>query len=403
MGADLVNVQNASTQDVFNMKELLTAYFENDSQQRITLEKLVGAGKVSVAWRILYRSDNNTIQRLVLKHLQEALRYDKDFVQGDDDEEMDDNGLGEDIADGQQEEVNDITKEKNILKILKWAMHIVHMVEIPEDPLKRNIPMRPHRLGHWIYLEWVENGDVNNFISKALAAKVEVVPNRLLWRFWLCMLRMVVAMGWPPEPVGDASPVGGMIERTSTKPVRGIVHNDVNNGNVMFGGFTAGLDEEHDVSPPLKLIDWGEAAEFKGFDGVAESLFDVATVMISIVLLSEDEGIDLGPGSYEVPFQASARAPKIQTTAVSLLPDENGKNPVPFLENDLKAAICTCLAGEESDRPKITTLVDQAVHAIRHRNEQWYANNGHPRPQLESDQNIDAIIKACLLNAPGAG
>ncbi|RYP36104.1 hypothetical protein DL766_002153 [Monosporascus sp. MC13-8B] len=47
-----------------------------------------------------------------------------------------------------------------------------------------------------LLLEFVENGDLSNFIMK-LNEKNLVVPNRVLWSFWLCLVRACVAMEYP--------------------------------------------------------------------------------------------------------------------------------------------------------------------------------------------------------------
>jgi hypothetical protein len=65
-------------------------------------------------------------------------------------------------------------------------MHVVQILEIGDDPLDRDIkdvPMMP--VPGWIYMEWLDNGTLQSFLSKAEDAK-RSPPNRLLWRIFMC-------------------------------------------------------------------------------------------------------------------------------------------------------------------------------------------------------------------------
>ena len=71
--------------------------------------------------------------------------------------------------------------------MLMWAKHIIRLITVPKDPLRRKIRgIRPHHAQSWIYLEWVENGTLKDFFRRAREEGVERLPNRLLWRFFMC-------------------------------------------------------------------------------------------------------------------------------------------------------------------------------------------------------------------------
>jgi hypothetical protein len=87
---------------------------------------------------------------------------------------------------------------------------------------------------------------------------------------------MCIGMSWPPlSEDGNA-----ILERLGLGPPSGLAHGDMHNANgnlqghlktyrptnallVMIGSEVMG-DPEHDISPPLKLIDFGCALEYPG-------------------------------------------------------------------------------------------------------------------------------------------
>ncbi|KAI1480580.1 hypothetical protein F4774DRAFT_76312 [Daldinia eschscholtzii] len=113
---------------------------------------------------------------------------------------------------------SNLVAEKASLERLQGNPHIVRLINIPNNPLRGNVDRRD-----WIILEWVEHGELRTFINKARAVlgRGQRLPNRLLWRLFLCLLRCCVAMAWPnasEEPQRDVE-------------LSGIVHGDLHQGN----------------------------------------------------------------------------------------------------------------------------------------------------------------------------
>ncbi|KAK7956131.1 uncharacterized protein PG986_005353, partial [Apiospora aurea] len=79
---------------------------------------------------------------------------------------------------------------------LRAAAHIVNKIPIADDPLRRRptgaTPIAPG----WIYLECFENGTFRQFVTR-LRTLDRTVPNRLIWRITLCLVRMCIALAWP--------------------------------------------------------------------------------------------------------------------------------------------------------------------------------------------------------------
>ncbi|RYO95984.1 hypothetical protein DL765_011722 [Monosporascus sp. GIB2] len=148
----------------------------------------------------------------------------------------------------------------------------------------------------YLLLEFVENGDLFNFITK-LNEKNLVVPNRVLWSFWLCLVRACVAMEYPPrkfhprrrkdaegEPPNaelaalaldddDRDLNGKIVDGQLFEDVPGprrrwarnrMVHFDIDPKNIFIGGFDVNTrDDEHLLVPRLKLADFGTALNVK--------------------------------------------------------------------------------------------------------------------------------------------
>lgn len=67
--------------------------------------------------------------------------------------------------------------------MLQDNLHIVRLINLPNNPLRGRIDRRD-----WIILEWLEHGELRSFITKAriMIGRGTRLPNRLLWRFFTC-------------------------------------------------------------------------------------------------------------------------------------------------------------------------------------------------------------------------
>ncbi|KAI5924783.1 kinase-like protein [Camillea tinctor] len=146
----------------------------------------------------------------------------------------------------------------------------------------------------FLLLEFAEHGDLANFIYKCNELN-EMVPNRVLWSFWLCLVSACVAMEYPPRKFHplrhDPNPpetkglptmgftnfngenrgkrLGNDLFEDVPHPSRrwagrGQVHFDIDPQNVLiFGTDPTTLDDEHKTIPRLKLTDFGVASRIK--------------------------------------------------------------------------------------------------------------------------------------------
>ncbi|KAI1812877.1 kinase-like domain-containing protein [Poronia punctata] len=149
----------------------------------------------------------------------------------------------------------------------------------PDDPWHRD----------YLLLEFCENGDLEGLIGR-LGEAEEMAPNRVLWAFWLCMVRACVAMAYPPRkfhprrregppvthnmlPGVDINREGKIVGRELFEDIpvprrrwaaKKLVHFDIDPNNIFISNvdFNA-IDNEHLLIPKLKLGDFGLATEVK--------------------------------------------------------------------------------------------------------------------------------------------
>lgn len=75
--------------------------------------------------------------------------------------------------------------------------HIVQLVNIPDNPLEDPLLNEDVDPDSWIIMEWLNHGTIGEFLMTAMAylnSRGQKLPNRLLWRFFLCLIRGAIAM-----------------------------------------------------------------------------------------------------------------------------------------------------------------------------------------------------------------
>ncbi|KAI0853045.1 kinase-like domain-containing protein [Daldinia vernicosa] len=379
------SVQDADVQEA---RDLLTDYFESEDPIRFRFEKIIGVGAYGIAWRLKYKPStpsggSGKSRRVVMK-------MDRSHATS---------GLGEQGGDEGDESRPTISHESHYLSILKWAKHVVNLIEPPNDPLKQQIPdIPPHGIkeGEWMYLEWLENGTLSSFLDRAIEANRQL-PNRMMWRFFLCLTRMGIAMAWPPDGPGDDG--GPQLETIGQRRARRMVHDDLHDENVMFGDFDE-EDGEHDLTPVMKAIDFGLAKiygdhpRYRGM-GMLDNIFSFGILMSEIATLDRSNAGIGEPTHEDADLYAEGREEEILIAATVLIPDEE---PNTSIDPDLRYLIASCTQIRKEDRPSLQDLERQITEAIETRDEQWYVSR-NMNARGESDENIDDIIQELILDA----
>lgn len=154
----------------------------------------------------------------------------------------------------------DLFDEKEALKLFSGAMHVVKILEMHEggpdgDPLSKNVEgaaAMPSK--DWMYMEWLDNGNLTEFMLRAGKPPARPLPNRLMWRIFLCreyivlmrenflvsvcfadgfvlVVRMVIVCAWSDVHVTGTSKLEEMQEG---HPKMIYTNTDMHGGNSKF-------------------------------------------------------------------------------------------------------------------------------------------------------------------------
>ncbi|KAI1106344.1 kinase-like protein [Jackrogersella minutella] len=165
----------------------------------------------------------------------------------------------------------DLFNEMQIMELMRKAEHIVQLVYIPDEERLFNIgkqvtgsvPTQEQLPTVLLIMEMVENGDLTNFIQMVRERGL-TVPNYILWKFFLCLIRGCIAMAFTPERCLDNFHEADVHtewipERFVDNPER-IVHFDLDPKNIFVGSMPKPSDNlEHADVPILKMGDFGAA------------------------------------------------------------------------------------------------------------------------------------------------
>ncbi|KAI1139379.1 kinase-like domain-containing protein [Hypoxylon sp. FL0543] len=276
-----------------------------------------------------------------------------------------------------------IKEERTYLKLLRGGMHVVRLIDIPDDPLNKY-----NFQDEWSFLimEWLPNGTLAQFVRKARNMGLQRLPNRLLWRFFLCLIRGCCSMAWPKKREDDVLE----LEIPMEKRQETICHGDLHHGNVVLGDFE--MTGEHQLTPILKLIDFGNSSKTE--DIVAankENLFDVGKLMLKLITLNNETF----PGPAHNPRKIKHDGQFIETLAHPILPPSHGEpSPFPWHDEWLVDVVALCIVVDSAHQPSLEEFVTWAVQAVNERDAAYY---GTPN---ETDVALMDLCKRTILYAP---
>ncbi|KAI0121598.1 hypothetical protein BJ170DRAFT_698260 [Xylariales sp. AK1849] len=257
-----------------------------------------------------------------------------------------------------------LVHEVEAMKALKGAAHVVQLLEIADDPLRKGAAgttILP--TDRWIYMEWLENGTLDGFIERA-RRRGKPLPNRMLWRLFMCMARICIALAWPDvHREGDVR-----LEHIQHNIPAGILFNgDIQAGNLVFGRFIPDdCTTEHRLTPILKMIDLGVVARRKTSNEAQWS----SAVSEVVQMIGDEMFMLLGIG--------------------------RPADPDPTLDPDLENIVTWCMDMDENQRHALSELAMWIDSAIRGRMAAFYREPGQV---AEEDDAIQALIYKLIVNA----
>ncbi|KAK7906555.1 hypothetical protein PG985_016292 [Apiospora marii] len=119
-----------------------------------------------------------------------------------------------------------------------------------------------------IVMEYLEHGTLEQLIKRFKFVDLRI-PDRMIWYFALCLVRACTAMGYRDQFVGVDKTKREHVSKTpgaaGPPPPSGLAQDSMKGANVLIGQLIPG-DKEHEITPLLKLIDFGRGVEYKADD-----------------------------------------------------------------------------------------------------------------------------------------
>ncbi|KAI1328703.1 kinase-like domain-containing protein [Xylariaceae sp. FL0255] len=334
-------------------------------------------------------------------------------------------------------------------KIFKNSEHLMQLRDIPLHPstidlyeklLTRDISVWQNNENHpqpVMVMEVMRHGALAQLIHRVSTARtyynprtsrnedklVEFIPNRILWRLLLCMVRSCLGMAFPEPTNVPQQPSGsamGIIpkpplyreEFRSDIPPRPIVHFDLDVQNVFLGEIDiSGVDQEHNVFPISKIADYGlmvywqdswtlvqkdmyssgGKAPYKapehlsrgrlneaGIYGPQTNVWGVGLTLFSCITLTFD--FDNAPGASK--GRTLSGSGRYITTYGHALLGSPASGPLPAsyadVDLELRETVARCLHSNHLERPKLDELLKICLRNIA--SDDRYAPASAPAP-----------------------
>ncbi|KAI0455902.1 hypothetical protein F5B21DRAFT_513708 [Xylaria acuta] len=310
-----------------------------------------------------------------------------------------------------------VRRERNWTHRLRFARHIVKWLTLTPDPMAPGPGNEGFSLPYF-FVEYLENGTLGQFQKRienvttlTLPSGLEIpfmLPNRLLWSIFLCLIRACVGMAWPPDGLDVVLEVPAPPEPLT------LAHMDMHNNNVMFGGIDE-KEEEHRIVPIAKLIDLGEAHERPTGesrippDPSAMNRYDNVLHLATYRANTgrRNQGID--KNIIDVGVLMAGLVANVPGFVITCQRNMMDTSIHPYLDEDLRVLIQRCLAVDPENRPRLEELIELAGrdNSPFFRDEKYYKRDeglavmgaANPAEELETDDALNAIVQMYILNA----
>ncbi|KAI6083959.1 kinase-like domain-containing protein [Hypoxylon rubiginosum] len=266
--------------------------------------------------------------------------------------------------------------EANLLKRYRACTHIVNILDIPNNPLNTAAGIDQDS---WMALEWLTGGTVGTFLNNAIRKMVgRPIPNRILWRFFLCMMRGCVAISYPDH---DERIPGRDVEPS------GLVHNDLHIDNIILGDFLTEILAEHEITPIVKIIDFGSAGQMTRNNHHQEVQDRRSMAMIMEKLITQYGRLGTRPRGVTRP-DIEFNGETFRCIAPSLVPPPAGVDP------ELCLIVCALMAEDSRKCPSLPYVLRRAQEEVANPSA-FYRD----RPE-EQDDAIKQLCHEIIHDAP---
>jgi serine/threonine protein kinase len=271
-------------------------------------------------------------------------------------------------------ETEQIINEAAYLARMRGCSHILKTFRLPDDPLANPSPpgIVEHGMDAWVLAEMLPNGSFDDFNDKFRRAYpgIRLMPNRVLWWVFMCMLRICLDLGFHSPNIS--------VRNTSLEGLQrgipgGTIHGDLHGGNVMVGRIIPNFQApEHSITPLFKAIDLGMAEEISWYsDGTEPSaaqrnVKDVADLlayeMFTRFRYKELDQLHGDATMGNVTFRSDLGGVWLQRDIFERM----------GLDIDLLEVLVRCSADEPARRPKLTDLAIQVRQEVMCRDAAFY-------------------------------
>ncbi|KAI1659715.1 kinase-like domain-containing protein [Daldinia decipiens] len=281
-----------------------------------------------------------------------------------------------------------LRNENRILRMLRGAKHIIQLYRTfssIRNPIDR-------ARGRTVMMEWAPNGTLGNFIRR-LARSRDHQSNRMLHMLFMCLVRMCIAMAYPPRqgrrarPRREAFPGSRAAQERKTQ----LIHYDMHTNNILFGDVERPGDNDHYVLPPLKLIDFEDAEVLSGQhrhnQAVQSNILSIGMIMRCIITGSTNMN------AHAVPVRTNVSGLDVTITSFANFPS----NLYPDIDDALKSLVVQCCAVNPQERPSLEHLYERAHSHLHNRQYDFYRDT--PSAPYERTPWIRRLVQEYILDA----
>ncbi|KAI1324535.1 hypothetical protein F5Y16DRAFT_402254 [Xylariaceae sp. FL0255] len=298
-----------------------------------------------------------------------------------------------------------LRNEIAILRNINGSVHVVGLIAYRDDPealaqtlSRRPFPRVPPEQGDFLagmsgpllVTEFLENGTLARLIQRVVDRDV-VVPNRILWAFYLCGVRACIALAYPKASYpGTAGVVEEIPGAAAGVEAYNLVHCDIYTDNVVIGNIDPAVGE-HSRVPVMKLIDFGNTAtDEPAEDAILYNLCGISE-MIYCLIVRRTRAWVIGEERFST-WQG------IENTARELtdIPRLEGPiDPYGHVDMELRDLLCRSMARDWDNRPLLPVVLGRARNAVANKTAASFALSG----TAETDDDIRQFVQQMILDA----